>query len=206
MVARRKLPGCVEIRREWLARTVDQVQVEALTTSDIEDVASRIERPRTRIEERLLRGLLAELAQSRARHDRPLKVVRIEPPPKRGAERANAARALIDTDFSKLKSLSHVADALGCHPVHLERVFRATYGVSLGRYLRFVRTRESLALLADRTLKIMVLPMLVGFNGRASFYRAVREFTGLTPCECRMRGMFSLPSILSGASSEVSSE
>ncbi len=53
--------------------------------------------------------------------------------------------------------------------------------MTVHRYLRSRRVQASIKLLADPALKITVIPLLVGFKGRGTFYRAVREFTGHDP-------------------------
>ena len=53
--------------------------------------------------------------------------------------RADRARRLIEEQFASPLSLTSVASAVGVHPVHLARQFRAAHGCTVGEYIRRVR-------------------------------------------------------------------
>jgi AraC-like DNA-binding protein len=94
---------------------------------------------------------------------------------------ARRARHLIDSNYAELTTVSSLARQVACHPVHLERVFRKAYGTTIHRYLQVVRVQASVRLLTTCNLKISAIPLMVGFKGRGTFYRAVQRLTGHVP-------------------------
>ena len=61
------------------------------------------------------------------------------------------------------------------------------FGVTVGRYLRDVRTHRGLERLRTSRLKVGAIAKLVGFRGKANFYAAVGRATGTPPVHVRAR-------------------
>ena len=77
-------------------------------------------------------------------------------------------------------TLKDISRAIGCHPRHAERCFKAYFNTSIRAYLQAARTAEALNLLSHTDLKIESVAVTVGFRSRSSLYRALDRL-GLPP-------------------------
>jgi AraC family transcriptional regulator len=68
---------------------------------------------------------------------------------------------------------------------HFQRLFRCITGISLGTYLRMRRLTEASFLLRNSSQKIIDIAMQFDFGSQASFTRAFKEFSQMTPLEYR---------------------
>ncbi len=71
------------------------------------------------------------------------------------------------------------------HPVHLTRVFRKRYEMSIPRYVRRKRISEAIRMLGCSETSISEIAHATGFSDHAHFCRLFRLQTGLTPGEAR---------------------
>jgi AraC-like DNA-binding protein len=97
------------------------------------------------------------------------------------------ARRLIENEFASSLSLGGVASAVGVHPVHLAREFRAAYGCTVGEYLRNVRVsfaREQLAMTGEALSEIA---LLAGFADQSQLTKCFKRVTGQTPAAYRAK-------------------
>jgi AraC-like DNA-binding protein len=67
----------------------------------------------------------------------------------------------------------------------LSRVINVAFGKSFPRLLSEFRVEDAKRMLADKSIPIQVVAFEVGFNSLASFNRAFREVTGMTPSAFR---------------------
>ncbi len=110
-----------------------------------------------------------------------------------GARRPQAARSVEDTRLQLASAPSHpwrladVARALHYSPFHLARLFRATTGMGMHRYL--VRLRLGLALdrLAQGECDLATLATDLGFAHHSHFTASFRSVFGTTPAAARER-------------------
>jgi AraC-like DNA-binding protein len=182
------------VRQDWLVTLIAEVQRLALyvapdgtplhlhVAETYRYLESRIPTANTALEHLLLRALAVDLAVQNLYRNVTRRVVEH---PDRAVTwvpaLARRARHLIDSNFAELTTVSNLARQVACHPVHLERVFRRAYGTTVHRYLQMVRVQASLRLLTTCDLKISAIPLMVGFKGRGTFYRAVQQLTGHAP-------------------------
>lgn len=82
-------------------------------------------------------------------------------------------------------SVGAVADAVGVHPAHLARVFRARHGMSVGEYARRVRLEWAATQLARSEDPLAVVAREAGFADQSHFTRRFKQFAGLTPARYR---------------------
>ena len=83
-------------------------------------------------------------------------------------------------------SMDSLADMLGVRRNTLSRAINRVTGSNFNQYLNSYRVKEAVRIISttDRTqLYLDELSERVGYNSRASFYRAFRQFTGLSPLE-----------------------
>ncbi len=78
-------------------------------------------------------------------------------------------------------SLSHLAGAVGVHPVHLARSFRREYGVTVGQYARELRLEWAISQLPLADASLAEIAAGAGFADQSHFTRAFRAHTGVTP-------------------------
>lgn len=77
--------------------------------------------------------------------------------------------------------LSYVADAVGRHPAHVCRAFRARFGCSLHEYVRRRRVEEAVTMLRTTRHSLSQIALETGFSDQAHLTRTFRAFVGTTP-------------------------
>jgi AraC family transcriptional regulator len=91
------------------------------------------------------------------------------------------ARDLLGDRAAVRRSVREVADAVGVHPVHLARVFRAHFGLSPGEYLRQARVEDALRLIEESTEPLATIAARCGFCDQSELTKAVRRALKTTP-------------------------
>jgi AraC family transcriptional regulator len=81
--------------------------------------------------------------------------------------------------------LGELADAVGVHPTHLARAFRAHYGVSVGEYGRRVRLEWAAAEIAGGDTPLATIAARAGFADQSHFTRLFKHHVGTTPAQYR---------------------
>ena len=95
------------------------------------------------------------------------------------------ARSLLhDRQLQPLR-VGEVASAVGVHPVHLARVFRAHYGMPVGAYVRALRLNWAAERLAASRDSIAQIALQAGFYDQSHFSRTFKRQFGCTPLEYR---------------------
>jgi AraC family transcriptional regulator len=95
------------------------------------------------------------------------------------------AQRMIDDRFAHPLSLGAVAAAVGVHPVHLARQFRASHGCTVGDYIRQVRVAFARRQLAATDVPIAEVAVAAGFADQSQLTRTFRRLTGHTPAAWR---------------------
>jgi AraC-like DNA-binding protein len=96
-----------------------------------------------------------------------------------------AARALLDEHCHESLRMSSIAAAVGVHPVHLSRVFRQRFGITMMEYRRRLRIARACAALAESRHPLSRVAHATGFSDHGHFTRAFRRAMGMTPSEYR---------------------
>jgi AraC family transcriptional regulator len=84
-------------------------------------------------------------------------------------------------------TLSEVAATLGVHRGHLARIFRTTYGETLGGRLRRIRAQRAAALIRGTNTPLIEIAAHCGFSHQAHMTRVFRAIFGITPGLYRSR-------------------
>jgi AraC family transcriptional regulator len=99
-----------------------------------------------------------------------------------------AARDLIHAEPTARLSLAGVAELVGVHPITLARGFRATYGCSVGAYVRRLRVELAGRWLVETQLPLAEIALAAGFCDQSHFSNLFRRVTGVTPSQYRRQG------------------
>lgn len=103
----------------------------------------------------------------------------------RGGVWAERARRLIEREFASPLSLAGVAAAVGVHPVHLARQFRAAHGCTVGEYIRRTRVAAARQQLATSDRPIADIAIAAGFSDQSQLTKSFKRVTGQTPAAWR---------------------
>jgi two-component system, response regulator YesN len=85
-------------------------------------------------------------------------------------------------------SLSEVAEASGCSPAHLSRLFKRSMGVGYAEHLRRLRMQLAVKLLANPVNHAYEVARHCGYASYSHFERVFREFSGQSPSCYRSNG------------------
>jgi AraC-like DNA-binding protein len=100
--------------------------------------------------------------------------------------RTRRAVAFIEQHYAEPITVEEVARAVGCSRVNLSRLFKRETGVTVHRWLVWVRLRHA----ADELRKgekIEAVVMLVGYRSKRAFMHQFRSCYGCSPGEFRQR-------------------
>lgn len=100
---------------------------------------------------------------------------------------AERARRLIENEFASPLSLGCIASAVGVHPVHLARQFRASHGCTVGDYIRRVRVAFARRQLSASDHPIADIALAAGFSDQSQLTKSFKRVTGETPAAFRAR-------------------
>lgn len=105
-----------------------------------------------------------------------------------------ARRALwyIESHHAAPIALADVAQAVGLSPFHLSRVFQASTGLPLVRYLRGRRLSAAARQLADGAQDILQVALAAGYSTHPAFTRAFTDQFGRPPEHVRAHGLGSI--------------
>jgi AraC family transcriptional regulator len=95
------------------------------------------------------------------------------------------ARDLLQDRYRQPPSLAELADEVGVHPVHLARVFRRSYGCTIGEFVRRLRIDSACRELALPGRSLVEVALRSGFYDQSQFCRTFKRHVGMTPSQFR---------------------
>jgi len=119
---------------------------------------------------------------------------------------AKARRQLV-TDACEMLHLTHhdislvnLADAVGCSPFHLSRVFREITGMTIPQYRRQLRVHDAVTSIAGGATDLASIAAAVGFADHSHMTRSIVAQFGTTPSRLRelLREPLAAPTLRSG--------
>jgi AraC family transcriptional regulator len=147
---------------------------------DLADAARRLDAELQAVDSSaalVLEGLSAQIAA---------RVFRIAPREGR-ARWIHAVRDRLEDEYAAPPELRVLATAAGRSPFHLAVVFRATFGVSVGEYVREVRLWRAVRLLERGECALAGVASTAGYADQSHFTRVFRRRFGLSPGMYRAR-------------------
>ena len=96
------------------------------------------------------------------------------------AQRLNRALDYIDTHLSEPLSLEQVSSQACYSPYHFHRIFKATMGETLNRYIQRLRVEKAAASLLMTRTSITEIALACGFSCSAAFARTFKEHYGIS--------------------------
>ena len=102
-----------------------------------------------------------------------------------------AGKALwyIESHYEQDLALADIAQVVGVSPFHLSRLFQASTGSPIVRYLRGRRLSEAARKLSAGASDILDVALAAGYSSHGAFTRAFGEQFGRTPDDVRERGL-----------------
>jgi AraC-like DNA-binding protein len=100
--------------------------------------------------------------------------------------RIRRAVAFIEQHYAQPITVEEVGRAVGCSRVHLSRLFKRETGVTVHRWLVWVRLRHAAEALRNGE-KVEAVVMLVGYRSKRAFMHQFRSCYGCSPGEFRQR-------------------
>ena len=94
-------------------------------------------------------------------------------------------RELLHEQLDRPLRVADLARLVGVHRVHLGRVFRARYGLSVGDYHRRLRIEWAARQLAGADARLSDIALRAGFADQAHFTRFFKRHLGTTPAQFR---------------------
>ncbi|HEX3944067.1 MAG TPA: AraC family transcriptional regulator [Rhizomicrobium sp.] len=95
------------------------------------------------------------------------------------------ARDYLHAHACATPTMAQVARAAGRHEIHLAREFRRYFGMSVGTYLRRLKTEEAARLLLQPRANITAVALRCGFASHSHLCRVFKEHFGITPSQYR---------------------
>jgi len=96
-----------------------------------------------------------------------------------------SAEELLRARIGDCVGLGELAAAVGVHPAHLARAFRARYGFSVGEYSRRLRLAWAAGEVAGGDTPLATIATQAGFADQAHFTRLFKRYIGTTPARYR---------------------
>jgi AraC-like DNA-binding protein/ligand-binding sensor protein len=97
------------------------------------------------------------------------------------------AISFMKDNYRREITLEEMARAAYISPSHLSKVFKLETGYTINGYLSKLRIDESKKLLADRSLSILTISGMVGFEDQSYFSKVFKKWEGVSPARYRKR-------------------
>lgn len=172
----------VELGKTWAYREADlpvQLDMPAhLSAGPASTLAARLHQELRRpdalsplVVEGLVLALVAEVGRTQVRTT----------PRERTAPWLERCLNLLQARFPERLSLGEVAGAVGVHPAHLSRAFRAHRGCTVGEHIRRLRVEHARMVLETTEAGLAEVALAAGFSDQSHLSRAFKALVGTTP-------------------------
>ncbi|MBX3118937.1 MAG: helix-turn-helix transcriptional regulator [Fimbriimonadaceae bacterium] len=169
----------IELSPALASHTDAYVLDHAIGRSIIDDIAENLSAKDAGSDHALL-GSFHRLIAAYLRHKRPLQDQNVR-------QWLASARQWLDEHYLEPVQLATCANAIGSHPSHLARAFRAAFGQTVGDYIRDRRLEWAFDQLRKNDRKVSEIAVSAGFADHAHFSRVFKERYGKPPSDYRLR-------------------
>jgi len=97
------------------------------------------------------------------------------------------AKKVIEQHWANKKKMLSSLRAMGISPNHLAMLFKAQYGVTIGRYRDTLRMACACKMLRETNIPITDVAGKTGFNSLSAFYRFFRKYATIAPGQYRKK-------------------
>ena len=97
-------------------------------------------------------------------------------------------KAYLEANYPSALSMEMLSEKFGYSENHLNRVFRASYGVTPHRFLLSVRIAKAHWLLTNTDVPVHLVAEMVGYADPSAFYRGFVKRYGMSPRAVREQG------------------
>jgi len=110
------------------------------------------------------------------------------------SQRALTVACLVQQQIRRQVRLEDAAGAVSMDPSAFSRFFKAKTGVTFGQYVRAAKISQAAGMLETTDALVSEAAAHFGFSSAATFIRAFKSVTGITPSEYRKRRLQHLAS------------
>jgi YesN/AraC family two-component response regulator len=108
--------------------------------------------------------------------------------------------AFMKSNYRHEISLEELARAAYISPSYLSKIFKRETGYTINNYLSKIRIDESKKLMADKTLSLLTICGMVGFEDQSYFSKVFKKQEGVSPAQYRKRFANNLIAAMQGRS------
>lgn len=95
------------------------------------------------------------------------------------------ATQYIRNHYAEKITLDSVAQEVYLSPAYFSRIFRQESGETFNAYLNAVRIEQSKKLLMDKSVRLIDISLMVGFDNQSYFTKVFKRNTGMSPLQYR---------------------
>ncbi|MDR2296104.1 MAG: AraC family transcriptional regulator [Clostridiales Family XIII bacterium] len=110
------------------------------------------------------------------------------------------AIAFMKSNYRREINLEEMAHAAYISPSYLSKIFKQETGYTINNYLSKIRIDESKKLMADKSLNLLTICGMVGFEDQSYFSKVFKKQEGLSPAQYRKRFANNLIAAMRGRS------
>ncbi|MDR1573911.1 MAG: AraC family transcriptional regulator [Clostridiales Family XIII bacterium] len=96
------------------------------------------------------------------------------------------AISFMKSNYRRNITLENTARFAYISPSYLSKVFKAETGYTINSYLSRIRIDESKRLMADKSLSLLTISGMVGFEDQSYFAKVFKKFEGVSPVQYRL--------------------
>ena len=113
------------------------------------------------------------------------KIIRAITADKRIEKKADVILSYIRAHYAENLSNEFISEMFGYHPYHINRLIKASTGMTVHKYLGMIRIESAKRLLSESDKSVSEIAELCGYDGISTFSRDFKLRVGSTPLEYR---------------------
>ncbi len=106
--------------------------------------------------------------------------------------RVTQAVRLMESQIAEPYTIAELTESLDVSARHLERIFRAAFDLTPGKFYKRLRTKRARRMIEETNMALLDVAVATGFSSTGTLAIAVREEYGVTPTQMRSRRQIKL--------------